>query len=389
MSKAMIRRRILSPTIFALILLIACDTGDEYTEDGRLVEKTDVRVTGVDVGRLVDSATQSTDGADRLLPTDTVYASVHTKGASSSTILGVRWKNVMGDEVNSNNLMIRPTGDTSTLFEFHHMAPMDTGQYTLEMRVNGKVVKTHKFVVTTGAEPRSLAPKTVTTGLQPRFAGVTSFFTNTIAKVSAAVESLRDRGDTKEQSPFEWRGLRGGMSFAKLDRISNPGTPWTCTPFLMSAVGLRRGIALESRNLSAGQINAMVDTVGKRVVDINYSVSWMKRTDPQKVELDREMTELARKWDGMPGLIRRAATPTHGPYSSVWVTPDSSWRATIFYTGDLKGAGTPDGFEIEEIHWGDRLSDRVTDSLKGQIRNPASDFYRTPNRACDALVQPR
>ncbi|HJP61122.1 MAG TPA: hypothetical protein VJ865_14040 [Gemmatimonadaceae bacterium] len=350
------------------------------------MEKTDVRVTGVVLGRLVDSTTQSTDGADTFLPTDTVYASVRTKGASPQTVLGVRWEDSTGFEVNGDNRVIRPTGDTSTLFEFHHMTPMAVGRYTLAMRVNGKVVKTRNFVVTTDAEARSLAPKTVTRGLQPRFAGVKSLFSDAVARVSDAVESLRDRGD-KDQSPFEWRGLRGGMSFTRLDRITNPGAPWKCTPFLLSAVGLERDIALQSRNFSAGHVHAIVDTVGKRVLSIGYSVAWMKPTDPQKVELERELTELADKWNAI-GVIRRRATQGHGPHLAEWVTPDSVWKAGISYYGDLNGVSRPQSFEIEEIQLGHRLETEIPDSIEGQLHNPESPYYHRPNVSCAALLEP-
>src|SRR5690242_12831565 len=109
-------RRTLFLALVTCLAVTACDTGDEYTEDGQLVEKTDVRVTGVDIGRLVDSTQQTTDGADKFLPTDTVYASVRTKGASPQTVLGVRWLEPTGNFVNGDNRVIRPTGDTSTLF---------------------------------------------------------------------------------------------------------------------------------------------------------------------------------------------------------------------------------------------------------------------------------
>lgn len=380
-------RRTTFLTLATCLALSACDTGDEYTEDGDLVEKTDVRVTGVDLGRLVDSTAQTTDGADKFLPTDTVFASVRTKGASPQTILGVRWEDSTGFELNGGNRVIRPTGDTATLFEFHHMIPMATGHYTLAIRVNGKEVKTRKFIVTNVAEPRSLAPNTVTRGLQPRFAGVKSLFSSAAEWVSDAVESLRDRGDPQNQSPFEWRGLRGGMSFTKLDRISSPGTPWKCTPFLLSAVGVERGIALESKKFSAGQVHAIVDTVGRRVLSIGYSVAWMKRSDPQRVELERELTELADKWDNI-AVIRRRATQGQGPQLAEWVTPDSVWTARISYYGDKNGVIRPESFEIEEIQMGHDIESHITPALEAQLHNPESDYYRKPNRSCEALLQP-
>jgi hypothetical protein len=389
MGSGSIRRQVLWPTISALLVLAACDSGDEYNEDGRLIEKTNVRVAGVDIGRLVDSTTQSTDGADEFLPSDTVFAAVRTRGASPQTVLGVRWLDSTGSEVNGGNTVIRPTGDTSTLFSFHHMTPMATGQYTLQVRVNGGVVKTKKLVVRSDAEPRSLAPKTVTRGIQPRFAGVKSLFASAVSRAGEVVESLRDRGNSGNQSAFEWRGLRGGMSFAKLDRISNPGTPWKCTPMILNAVGLERSIALESGKFSAGQLKAIVDARARRVVDIGYSTSSMKPDDPQRVELESEMSKLATKWDNMPGVIRRPTSPRHGPHFAEWVTPDTSWKASIFYYGDLQGVDRPTGFEIEQLGWGERMTAEVPDSIKGQLRNPASDYYRHPNAVCDALLKSR
>src|SRR2546423_6042378 len=131
----------------ATLLAIAACTGDEYTEDGQLVEKTNVRVVGVDFGRATDSLDQLTDETDTFAPSDTIYASVQTKGSSPKTVLGVRWKDPKGDEINMNNIVIRPTGDTSTLFALHHLVALDPGPYTLNMRVNGKVVRTADFTV--------------------------------------------------------------------------------------------------------------------------------------------------------------------------------------------------------------------------------------------------
>ena len=386
MGAGAVSRRVFWPTIVTLLVLAACDSGDEYNEDGQLVEKTNVRVTGVDVGRLIDSTMQSTDGADKFLPTDTVYASVRTKGASPQTVLGVKWLDVTGNEVNGDNRVIRPTGDTSTLFEFHHMTPMDTGQYTLEMRVNGKAVKTRKFVVTRGAEPRSLAPRTVTRGLQPKLAAVKAFYVSAVGKVGDVVESFRDRGDTGDQSPFEWRGIRGGMSFTKLDRITSPGTPWKCTPFMLSGVGVERSVALESTKFSAGRVQAIVDTVGKRVLSIGYSRPWTKSDDPQRVEFERELTLLAEKWNSIGRVIRAAGTG-HGPQLAEWQTADSVWKASISYYGDKEGVVHPEGFEIEEKEMGQRLESHITPELKGQLRNPASDYYRKPNVECAALLE--
>src|SRR4051812_20066376 len=129
------------------------DRGDEYTEDGQLVEKTDVRVTGVDFGRTVDADKRLSDTTDEFVPTDHVYASIRTKGSSQKTTLGVRWKNPAGDEINSSNVWIRPTGDTSTVFDFSQQVPWKPGRYTLVARVNGAEVKTASFTIYDGDPP--------------------------------------------------------------------------------------------------------------------------------------------------------------------------------------------------------------------------------------------
>lgn len=366
-------------------LLIAACGGDEYTENGQLVEKTDVRVVGVDFGPAVDSLKRVTDEADAFLPNDTIYASVRTKGSSPKTVLGVRWKNPNGDEISMNNIAIRPTGDASTVFALNHLVALDTGEYTLAMRVNGKEVKTASFTVTKGAERHHALSREASQEVQTRVGTIRPFAGRTYARLAGAVASLFDRAPN-EQSPFEWRGLRAGMSFSRLDRLSQPGAPWKCTPFMLSVVGLERGIALESDDFGAGRVIATVDTVGRRVLDLNYSVSWDPHDDSRRLDFERELTGLATRWDEMPGVIRHPRDEHEGPSFTAYQTPDSLWSAKIFYDQG-HGVVRPDGFEIEEIQWGDRLLASVTDSMKGQMRNPQSDYYRRGNTACAALLQ--
>ena len=176
----------------ALLLVIAACGGDEYTEDGQLVEKTNVRVVGVDLGRAVDSQGRVADGTDTFAPSDTVYASVRTKGSSPKTVLGVRWRNAIGDEINGNNILIRPTGDTSTLFTLRY-PHLDPGHYTLDTRVNGKVVKTASFTVSTTAEPRHAPSRETSPERQTRFGAIRPFVRKTFAQLTAAAASLFDR----------------------------------------------------------------------------------------------------------------------------------------------------------------------------------------------------
>jgi hypothetical protein len=176
------------------------------------------------------------------------------------------------------------------------------------------------------------------------------------------------------------------MSFSRLNRLSQPAAPWKCAPIMLSVVGLDRSIALESDDFGAGRVIAMVDTVGRRVLKLNYSVSWDPHDNSRTLDFERELTALADKWDAMPGVVRHPRNEHEGPSFATWQTPDSLWSAKIFYD-QSHGVVRPEGFEIEEIKWGDRLLASVTDSMKGQMRNPQSDYYRRGNTACEELLQ--
>jgi hypothetical protein len=379
--------RTLTLTIALSMAMVACsgDDGEDYNEYGQLIKKTDVHVVSVDLGRAVDVGGHLTDATDIFAPTDTVYASVRTKGSSPSTVLGVRWKNAMGDEINGNNLVVRPTGDTATLFALRYPVALDPGRYTLETRVNGGVVKTSSFTVSSTAEPHRASPEEVVEDRQRRSLPTFLYKRSMFSRVRDMIAGLFDRA-AGDESPFEWRGLRAGMRFSRLDRLSKPASAWTCTPFMLSAVGLQRATATSGNDLGWGRVHVMVDTVGQRVVSIEFGVDWVYGDTAGRVVFEHEMDTLADKWDRMPGVIRNPTRAPQGQSYARWVTPDSLWSAMISYSqGTHQSSPRANSFKIEEIHWGDSVAARVTDSLKGQMRNPESEYYRTPNTACNAL----
>lgn len=387
-------------TIAALLSIAACGGGDEDTEDGQLVEKTDVRVVGVDFGTAVDSTTQRVTGAaGTFAPTDHIYASVRTKGSSPKTTLGVRWKNEAGDEITGNNVWIRPTGDTSTVFGSPWLINLKPGQYTLDVRVNGATVKTAKFTV--GEEAVANAEAANTEGVASDSVPTESATpeTHTPGIFSTAMSRVRDEftslthstlvligRERKDQSPFEWHGLRAGMRLSEADRLSQPARPWERTPFLRSVVGFRRYTAPQNKDLGAGTLTILADTAEDRVLSVDYGVTWMPKDSAPRVAFEHEMEALGQKWDKLPGVIRQQTGQTTGPYFFEWATPDSTWSAEIYYDGSVRRAGRPTGFEIKEMHWDQRVFAQISDSMKAQLRNPNSEYYhpRPPASARDS-----
>jgi hypothetical protein len=200
---------------------------------------------------------------------------------------------------------------------------------------------------------------------------------------------MQGKGSRSIGAPFEWKGLRAGIRFSRLDRLSQPASAWKCTPYFLSSVELERNMA-ENHDFSAGHVVALVDTVGQRVLKVRYTVSWMPPDTARKVvDLERELIALAVKWDNMPGVIRHPPEPHKGTTFGTWDTPDSLWSARIFYYLDAHGSDRPEGLEIEELQWSERVEARITDSLKAQMHNPQSDYYRKPDTGCDAVLQSR
>jgi hypothetical protein len=193
---------------------------------------------------------------------------------------------------------------------------------------------------------------------------------------------------SRNQSPFEWKGLRAGMRLSALNRLSQPGSAWKCNQFIRSAVGLERTMGAESRDFSAGRVIAIVDTVGQRVLHLHYSVSATLPDTSRKTQFERELAALALKWDKVPGVIRHPANEDSAPAFAAWESKDSLWSARILYDRGAGGPARPNALEIEELAWSEHLIERINESLKKETsasRTPSSGA--TPNAACDALLR--
>ena len=389
------------PLVFAAALaLVACEQGDDYNEYGQLVEKTDVRVKGVTFGRAVDEAGRITEETDTFGSGDTVYAAVRTKGSSRQTVLGVRWHNPAGEEIGMENTVIRPTGDTVTVFANHYLANRGGGHFSLDLCVNGKVVKTAHFTMSGTPLPASptaavaAAPRdesrtsSIVDATSRFFASAKTSVRSGFAWARSGVQSRYQRAtfkvgvmtgrEPKDQSPFEWHGLRAGMRLSKLDHLSEPGAAWKRQPFMFNVIGLQRATAVQNDKLGAGDLQVIADTTADRVLEVQYAPAWIPTDSSNRLAFEREMIALGDEWDKIPGVIRQQTGQTTGPYFFEWATPDSTWRGTIHYYGSAKRAGRPSSVSISELHWDQRVFTPIIDSLKRIGRNPGAAYSPGP-----------
>jgi hypothetical protein len=111
-----------------------------------------LKVVALGIGKSVGADQKVTAEADTFAPTDTVHAAVGTTGGSPAAKLTARWSWVsrsgaekpVGDETKA----IAPTGDTSTVFHLTKIDGLTTGDYKIEILLDGQSVATKAFRVT-------------------------------------------------------------------------------------------------------------------------------------------------------------------------------------------------------------------------------------------------
>lgn len=110
-----------------------------------------LKVVALGIGKSVGADHKVTAEADTFAPSDTVHAAVGTTGGSPAAKLTVRWSWVsrsgaerpVGDETKT----IAPTGDTSTDFQLTKLDGLATGDYKIEILLDGQSVATKAFRV--------------------------------------------------------------------------------------------------------------------------------------------------------------------------------------------------------------------------------------------------
>ena len=109
--------------------------------------RTDVRVTEISLGRVIDPSRRVAEPRDTFAPGDTIYASVVTEGTARHGVLKARWTYQDSEVVSEASLEIAPTDTTAT--EFHVSRPdgLRAGRYEVEVFFDGALAGKRTFSV--------------------------------------------------------------------------------------------------------------------------------------------------------------------------------------------------------------------------------------------------
>jgi hypothetical protein len=132
----------------ALSFLNACSRSEETPAPQAAPQAAAFHVTRVDVGNAVGADKKVTTPSVSFKPSDTIYASILSEGASPNVSLSARWTFEDGQVVNEATQSIAPTGAAVT--EFHISKPdgWPAGKYKVEVAANGKPAGAAQFTVT-------------------------------------------------------------------------------------------------------------------------------------------------------------------------------------------------------------------------------------------------
>jgi hypothetical protein len=106
-----------------------------------------VTVTAVELGNQIGADKRIPQPLTSFAPTDTIYVSVVTNGATPSATLTAKWTYQDGQVVNESTQTIAPTGPAAT--EFHIAKPdgWPAGTYKVEVSLNGRAAMAKEFEV--------------------------------------------------------------------------------------------------------------------------------------------------------------------------------------------------------------------------------------------------
>jgi len=106
-----------------------------------------VSVTSIDLGTAVGPDQKVTTPTTTFGAKDTIYAAVATAGSASNATLGAKWTYQDGQTVNDSSQTIAPTGPAVTTFHISKPDGWPTGNYKVEISLNGAPVSSKDFSV--------------------------------------------------------------------------------------------------------------------------------------------------------------------------------------------------------------------------------------------------
>lgn len=109
--------------------------------------RTDVRVTGIGLGRAVDGSRRVAEPLETFAPGDTIYVSVVTEGTARNGVLKARWTYQDSEVLTETPLEIAPAGTTATEFHISRPEGLRTGNYQVEIFLDGAPAGKRAFSV--------------------------------------------------------------------------------------------------------------------------------------------------------------------------------------------------------------------------------------------------
>jgi hypothetical protein len=105
------------------------------------------RVTGVEVGSMVNVDKRVAAPTKEFAPGDTIYASVLSEGSAPEVALVARWTYEDGQVVNETKQVIAPSGPAATEFHIAKASGWPSGKYKVEVTANGATAGSREFEV--------------------------------------------------------------------------------------------------------------------------------------------------------------------------------------------------------------------------------------------------
>ncbi len=107
---------------------------------------TDLRVSGVMIGRQIGSGNRITEPTFQFAPQDTVYVSVATQGAADGTTLTAAWRSQSGEIIQKTSEPVGPAGE-NTGFHLAQPKGLKPGTYKVIVFLGSDSVETKVFAV--------------------------------------------------------------------------------------------------------------------------------------------------------------------------------------------------------------------------------------------------